>query len=331
MSVSLDDSDNTISASAPTAKAPGLARLRAYLAERFPLPAHGLLILSFYSSNQFLAHALVSPGTAMQYDLSSICGFLTLLCFFLHLRIFDDHKDYEADCRHFPDRVLQRGVVTLRELKLLGAAAVVVEFSLAALCGPAAFAAVATAFGFSVLMLKEFFVAEWLKQRFLLYASVHMLVMPLLSLLVYSFSTKQHFWTAPGWYWLYSAVSFFVAFNWEISRKIRAPEDEIDGVDSYTRLFGIYGAAWMVLGIRVVDTVLVSIVGWHLGVSRWFYGFLVVLFLVCMIGFLQYRLRTSSVTARRMELYAGIYVIAFDVALAVELIRQHGIRFTGAL
>ena len=42
---------------------PGAAviRLHAYLSERFPLLANGLLIVSFYSSNQFLAHALSRP------------------------------------------------------------------------------------------------------------------------------------------------------------------------------------------------------------------------------------------------------------------------------
>ena len=38
-----------------THDAPFGRRLRAYLAERFPLIGHGVLIVSYYSSNQFLA------------------------------------------------------------------------------------------------------------------------------------------------------------------------------------------------------------------------------------------------------------------------------------
>ena len=127
--------------------------------------------------------------------------------------------------------------------------------------------ALVVAFAFSLLMLKEFFVADWLKKRFLLYASVHMLIMPLLAMTVWSFATKQFFWEIPPWYWLYSLVSFFLAFNWEVSRKIRVPEEEIEGVDSYTRLFGTYGAAYLVLLIRVIDTGLVTLVAMHLGLS----------------------------------------------------------------
>jgi 4-hydroxybenzoate polyprenyltransferase len=267
----------------------------------------------------------------MRYDLSSLLGCTTILCFFLHTRIFDDHKDYAADSRFFPRRVLQRGVVTLRELKILGAVVIAFEFVLAGICGPAALLALLVAFAFSLLMLKEFFVGDWLKQRFLLYASVHMLIMPLLAMTVWSFATKQYFWQIPPWYWLYSLVSFFLAFNWEVSRKIRVPEDEIDGVDSYTRLFGTYGAAYLVLLIRVISTALVALVAYHLGLSIWFYGLLALLFLVCLVGFFQYLFRTSAKTAHRMEIYAGIYILAFDLALAIELGRTFGIQISGSL
>ncbi|MBT6156641.1 MAG: UbiA family prenyltransferase [Planctomycetaceae bacterium] len=331
MSVSTDGGEDVASATQPGANSRLVTRLRAYMSERFPLLGHGVLIFSFYSSNQFLAHALGRPGEAMQYDFSSLCGYLTILCFFLHLRIFDDHKDYAADCRHFPQRVLQRGVVTLGELKVLGGIAIVLEFAFAAICGPAALIAVLAAFCFSLLMLKEFFVADWLKRRFLVYASVHMLIMPLLAMIVYSFATGEFLWDAPQWFWLYSFVGFFVAFNWEVSRKIRAPEEEIDGVDSYTRLFGTYGAAYLVLVIRVIDTGLVTLVGLHLGLSAWFYVLLVLLFMVCMVGFFQFRFQTSPTTAHRMEIYAGIYIFAFDLALAIELGRTYGIQFSGAL
>jgi 4-hydroxybenzoate polyprenyltransferase len=312
------------------AAAPLPLRLKSYLDERFPAVRYAILIASYYSSNQFLAQTLTRPSEPVHYDGSSVRGAIIVFCIFLHLRVFDEHKDYDEDCRHFPDRVLQRGLVTLDHLKVLGVLAIGVEFALAAYQGPAALAAVGVVFVFTLLMLKEFFLRDWLKRRFLLYAGVHMLIMPLLALLVYSVTTGRHSWQAPGWFCVYSFVGFFVTFNWEVSRKIRIPEEEIEGVDSYTRLFGTYGAAYVVLGVRVVDTLLVSLVGLHLGLSPWFYAVLVILFAVCMVGFLQYRFQTSAQTARRMELYAGIYIIAFDLALAAELARLHTLRVGAA-
>jgi hypothetical protein len=301
-------------------------RLAAYLAERFPVLGHGLLIAAYYSSNQFLARALTQPGRPMHYDVTSLLGAVTLFCFFFHLRVFDEHKDYAEDMIHHPDRVLQRGVITLRDLKLLGGIAIVIEIALAAVRGLPALAAWGIAFVFSLLMLKEFFVRDWLKRHFLVYATSHMLLMPLLSLMVFSFATGRWPWEAPGWYLVYSWVGFFVTFNWEVSRKIRAPEDEREGVETYTRIFGTYGAAYIVLAIRVVDTALVILVGRHLGLPRWFDAALVALFLVTLIGFFQFRFQTSRKTAKRMETYAGMYIIAFDLILAAAIGSMYGVR-----
>lgn len=306
---------------------PFIRRFYAYLRERFNPVANMLLIVSYYSSNQFLAHALGHPGEPMRYSIRSVLGAVTVLCMFFHLRVFDEHKDYEDDCRYFPGRVLQRGLVTLRHLKILGAVAIAVELACCALLGVPALVSALAAIGFSLLMLKEFFVRDWLKRHFLLYATSHMLIMPLFAMVVFSAATNRFLWEAPGWYWFYAFVGFFVTFNWEVSRKIRAPEDEIEGVDSYTRVFGTYGAAYLVLLIRVIDTGMVALVGRHLGASPWFYAVLVALFGVCLVGFFDYRLRTNTRTAKRMEFYAGMYVVAFDLTLAVELIRSHGLRF----
>lgn len=303
-------------------------RLAAYLKERFPVLAYGVLIFSFYSSNQFLAHALTAPGEPMRYSWSSLAGAVVLACFLLHLRIFDDHKDYAGDCRYYPDRALQRGVVSLGELKFVAAAAIMAELTLAAASGPAAVMAVIAALAFSVLMLKEFFAAEFLERHFLLYASVHMLVTPLLGLVVFSFATGQFFWQAPPWYWLYSLVGFFVAFNWEISRKIRAPSEERDGVDSYTKQFGVFGAAYMVLVVRCIDTALVYLVAWRLDLSVAFYALIAAAFVVSFIGFLNYRLDPTPTNARRMSTYAGLYIVGFDLALAVELGRTYGLAWS---
>ncbi len=312
-----------------TPTSPYPRRLRAYLAERFPLVGNCLLIVSYFSSNQFLAKALTEPGEPMRYSLHSLMGAVTLLCVFFHLRVFDEHKDFAEDSRHYPDRVLQRGLVSLAHLRVLGAAAITVELVLSALSGPAAFIGLLLTLGFSLLMLEEFFARDWLRRRFLLYASTHMLIMPLMALMVFGFATGRYPWQAPGWFLLYAFVGFFVTFNWEVSRKIRAPEEEIDGVDSYTKIFGLYGAAWLVLAIRVVDTALVALVGHHLGVSRWFYVALVLLFALCLIGFFDFRFRTSPRTARRMETYAGVYVVAFDLILAIEIARMNGLEIGG--
>ncbi|MGI9515683.1 MAG: UbiA family prenyltransferase [Pirellulaceae bacterium] len=314
-----------------TPDAPFYRRFGAWLKERFPLLGHGILIVSYYSSNQFLAEVLTAPDEKLRYTIGSLLGAITLFCIFFHLRVFDEHKDFEEDSLHYPDRVLQRGLISLRDLKIAGGIAIGLEILLSAIWmptgKPAALVAVLVTLFFSWLMLKEFFVRDWLKQHFLMYAISHMMIMPLLAMVVFSFTTGEYFWTAPTWYWVYAFVGFFVTLNWEISRKIRSPDQEIEGVDSYTKIFGTYGAAWAVLIVRAIDTFLVALVGWHIGASTWFYVALIVLYCLCLIGFLQFRFNTNAKNAKRMETYAGLYIIAFDLILAIELIRSHGVEF----
>jgi hypothetical protein len=45
--------------------------------------------------------------------------------------------------------------------------------------------------------------------------------------------------------------------------------------------------------------------------------------------FFQYRLHTSSTTARRLEAYAGVYVVAFDLILATAIVQRFGIALLG--
>jgi len=300
-----------------------IIRFAAYLTERFPLLNHGILIISYYSSNQFLAQVLEGGGEAVHYSRYSLMGAVTVFCMFFHLRIFDEHKDYEEDCNYYPERILQQGLVTLKHLKIFGTAAIAIELVMSIICGPSVFTAVLLAILFSLLMLNEFFVRGWLKKHFLVYALSHMLIMPFFALVVYSFTTGKYPWQAPGWFLVYAFVGFFVTLNWEVSRKIRAPEDEISAVDSYSKIFGTYGAAYLVILIRIVDTAMVSFVGYHLGLSDLFYIVLTILFMVTLIGLLQFRFNTNRKTAKRMETYAGMYIIAFDLTLAVEIIRAY--------
>ncbi|NTV15462.1 MAG: UbiA family prenyltransferase [Desulfobulbaceae bacterium] len=310
-----------------SSQSPFRQRLAAYLAERFPLINHGVLIVSYYSSNQFLAQVLTHPQSPVRYSQSTTLGAATLFCLFFHLRVFDEHKDYAEDLVHYPERLLSRGLISLDQLKIMGGIAITAELTLALWRSPAATVAVLLALAFSLLMLKEFFVGPWLRRHFLLYAVSHMFIMPLLALVAFSFTTGLMAWQAPGWFWLYALVGFFVSFNWEISRKIRAPEDERDGVDSYSKIFGTVGAANLVLIIRVIDTALVWLVGLHLCLAPWFYGVLLALFGLCLVGYCQFRTRPCAATAKRLADYAGLYIVAFDLTLAVALVGRFGITF----
>jgi succinate dehydrogenase/fumarate reductase cytochrome b subunit len=120
-----------------------------------------------------------------------------------------------------------------------------------------------------------------------------------------------------------------LALSGEISRKTRAPAEEIEGVASYTKILGTYGAVHAVWLVRIIATALVAVLGYHLQVSIWFYVVLAMLFIAALIASLPFYWQASQSAARRMESYAGIYIVVFNITLAVELACTYGVRFTG--
>ena len=300
-------------------------RLWAYSKQRFPVVEHGVMIAAYVLSNTFVAQALEPGMGSVEVGLVTLMAAVVILLFFLHLRVFDEHKDYEADVEHHPDRVLQRGVITLKHLKVVGFVAIGAQLGIALLHSPAAALAWVMAFGYSLLMLKEFFCREWLEERFLLYAITHLLVMPLLALVVYAFATGTMPWEAPTWFYLYALLGFFVMFNWEISRKVRAPEDEVEGIQTYTKVFGTRGAGGVLIGLRVVDVAMAAAVGAAIGVAWGYYAALVAVFVVILVGNIQYLREPTSKRAGRMETYAGLYIVLFHVIVAVAVAVEVGI------
>src|SRR5690242_5377099 len=112
------------------ASMPFFRRWWIYQRERFPLLGHGPLIAAF--SFSALSFSTLLRG---QLTLPSIgpvlVAFVTALLFFLQLRIADEFKDFEEDRRYRPYRPVPRGLVTLRELAVLGILCALVQMGLA--------------------------------------------------------------------------------------------------------------------------------------------------------------------------------------------------------
>jgi hypothetical protein len=118
----------------------------------------------------------------------------------------------------------------------------------------------------------EFGVPAWLKARPVVYLLSHMAIMPLIDLLLTGLEWLPGGGAAPG-LGLFLALSFVNGCVLEIGRKLWAPQNEIAGVDSYSRLWGARRAAaiWgvavllsfaLLLGLgRATDTFVALILG----------------------------------------------------------------------
>ena len=164
-----------------TSRAPLSSRLLAWMRERFP-PANIVAAVLVWAAALVWGRALSVTGP-LPLRPRDVIGAMACIGFFLMLRVFDEHKDYTSDCVAHPGRVLQRGVITLRHLKVVGGLAIGVQLGASIAVdgglGPLTGTWLAT-FAWSLLMAKEFFVADWAPATaWFLYAISHMFVMPL--------------------------------------------------------------------------------------------------------------------------------------------------------
>lgn len=229
------------------------ARLWTYQAERFPLLKHGLLIAVFALAAVAYASLLgASPG----WPNLAVAAVVSLLLFF-QLRVADEHKDFEDDARWRPERPVPRGLVTLAELRGLALAAAVIQAVAVALLDLRLLLWLGVVWAWLALMTAEFFAPAWLKARPVLYLLSHMAIMPLIALFALACGGGGALAWSLGVV-AFMALSFFDGIVLEVGRKAWAPENEREGVETYSKLWSPRGAA-MVLALAALGSAASSV------------------------------------------------------------------------
>jgi hypothetical protein len=233
----------------PRTKVGSLARrFWIYQRERFALPGFVPLITVFtFSSAAFSRLARGAPGFIPWPRF--VVGSLTALVFFFLLRVLDEHKDAEVDLRYRPELPVPRGLISLSELRLIGGTALAVVLILNTLLAPVLLLPCLLVAGWATLMTKEFFVRDWLRAHMAAYLVTHMAIMPLIDGYTTGLDWLVEKRAAPHGLFYFLAVTFVNGMVIEIGRKIRAPEREREGVDTYTHAWGVRlaPAVWLVL------------------------------------------------------------------------------------
>lgn len=213
----------------------------AYFNERFPL-ANCLLFCILYSTVASVAYPTVFSSSFLTHlGIIDLLGFLAIISFFFRLRVFDEWKDYAIDAINHPQRVLQSGRVSLKQLTILSVVASVVEIAWCLLIGRITFIVWLIAFTYSLLMRYEFFIGNYLKTRLIVYAISHLLIMPFIIWWIWAAYTGTFLPMHPAFLYL-AGLSLLAGFAFELARKIHSPAEERPLVDSYSKVMGFIPA-----------------------------------------------------------------------------------------
>jgi len=218
-----------------------------YQQERFPVLAHGPLVIVFCLS--VMLFSALQQDEAVMPAMSQIAGaVISTLILFFQLRVADEFKDFKIDSRYRPHRAVPRGLVTLRELATLAYLGAAIQFAIAMYLDVGLVPILCGVWLYMALMTKEFFVPAWLQGHPVAYLVSHMLIMPLIAFYISAFDWLCVCRDLPaGLGWLL-ALSFACGLVLEIGRKIKSPAKERDGVETYSGLWGTRKSTviWMV-------------------------------------------------------------------------------------
>ncbi len=295
---------------------PFLRRWWTYQRERFPLAAHGPLIASFsFCAVSYSRMLRGEPGLPSWPAL--LTAFIICLLFFLQLRIADEFKDFEEDSRWRPYRAVPRGLVTLRSLGVLFALAAAVQLSAALLLRPALGLLLLLPWAYLAAMSREFGVRDWLKARPVTYLWTHMLIMPLVDFFATGCDWLASGAAPPGGLKWFLAASFCNGVVIEFGRKLRAPADEEEGVQTYTVLWGTRRAPLAWLAMVAATAVCAVLAAWPLGAAAAVAGVLGVLLLLAAVAVLRFQSSQSSGAGKKFEVLSGAWTLALYLSLGV--------------
>ncbi|MFN0085424.1 MAG: UbiA family prenyltransferase [Blastocatellia bacterium] len=285
-----------------------------YQRERFPIFAHAPLIAAF--SFSAVSYSFLLRGErGLPRAGAVIVAFVTSFLFFLQLRIADEFKDFEEDSRYRPYRPVPRGLVSLRELGVIGVAGAAIQLALALRMAPGLIVVLLLTWTYLALMSCEFFAREWLKSRPVTYMWTHMLIMPLIDL--YATACDWLVAGAPrprGVFW-FLAVSFFNGMVVEIGRKLRAPEDEEAGVETYTVVWGRTRAVLAWLGVLSMTAICAALAAREIDFVRPVAVLLLALLTAATAISLRFLHRPVRARAKLFEMMAGVWTLLMYLSL----------------
>lgn len=239
-----------------------LKRLNVYFKEMYPIIPRLVLGIIIFGEIYFIV--LLNNGvTEFNITCQEFIGGFTVFSFLLWLRIADDFKDYELDCRLFSSRPLPSGRVKKRDLAVFVTLLIAVTVTLN-LVFMNNFRFFLFLYVYGTLMSLWFFSKKKIQKSLPLALVTHNPVQMIMNVYIISFTCIKYgleAFTLTNF--LAAWTLYFPALIWEISRKIRAPKDETEYV-TYSKLFGYKKSTVFVLVLTWVDILTNVLLVWNL-------------------------------------------------------------------
>ena len=329
-----------------------IKNFKIYLNERFPLGKNSFFVLIFTLSGYIYAGLLynskiiksilskevnrvpllwnkeINKVPIIWYKLLPL--FIIIFMFFFQLRITDEFKDYEEDLKYRPYRPVQRGIISLKALGKIGIATIIIQIILAHVINSKLIYFMLLVWIYMFLMTKEFFIKNWLTERILIYALSHVVIMIFITLVIVKgtgYILQDHFLET-----LYLSLekyekNIFIgliplfALNYlngivlEIGRKTRKNDEEENGVQTYSKLWGRKKAVIILSLLFIIEYLLVILGLTHTYKEYFFFGGLTLLLILVVSIYFMVKFLKKDLSGKIVETMSGLWIIFSSICM----------------
>lgn len=233
-------------------------KISLYLNDRFPIIP--VLLFAFGYGALGVGLSIDNIRINYAYALRTLILFSFVFLFFLlRQRVTDEFKDAEHDKRNFPDRPVPRGLISKKDLVLLGIFALVFEFICVLLLGKNFLLIYFSVFLYSLLMAKEFFAGDWLNKHFNIYLFSHELIFILFGIFFISINNYEN---NPLILLIKVLILFTAPVSIEVIRKF-SPRTNKEGVpvaDTYTTVWGRGKTIFILIFLNLLCSLFLTVV-----------------------------------------------------------------------
>lgn len=289
-----------------------------FIKERFPLLSYLFFIIFYFTANALIALNSVNMGVS--FGIKGVMSGVAILFIFFHLRIFDEIKDYKVDLKARTDRPLARGLITVKEARVVAFVFIFLELIIGLFIGFPGFVGACCMVLYSLIMYKEFFISSWLRPRLATYALTHTIVACWESLFIFSCMTGYYFWQISKEYGLFVFVNWMLLNIFEFGRKTFGRDEERELVDSYSKNQGAFGAAFNVLITAFVSTSAAFILGDFFNTNILFFVSMGLLFGILLIVSLIYVRIQNGFWGKAFRLSCSVFILFYDVIFTIGLL-----------
>lgn len=276
-----------------------------------------LMVLAFFAANSFFAYQVKVHVPPCWSRLTA--GFVLVWLIFLHMRLFDEVKDYDFDKKHNPERPLARGLISVEEFSAMTLVCILAECAIAASMKWPVFPAYVMVLCFTLMMRMEFFIGSWMGPKLELYAITHTFSATMIGMLIHTIICFSDFAGADKPFLVFALGNWFVFNVFEFGRKTFGKEEEREGVESYSDRLTPLGA----VGLLMVNIIAAFACLYYSVAARFapsMYNILIPAGVVSLIVAVPGLIYASNPGKKMAKVYRGtvnLYLLAYPASIAI--------------